>query len=302
LQKRLKGRAAVVTGAGRGIGREVAQALAAVGAHVVVNDPGVAVDGAGFDQGPAALVVNEIEGAGGIAVANNDSVATSEGGERIISHCVDAFGSVDILVNCAGILRDRMIFNMSEEEWDAVIQVHLKGHFNTIRPASVLMRRQGHGRIVNFSSGSGLRGVPGQANYGAAKAAIGGLTRVVARDLGRYGVTCNALAPIAATRMIGTAAAALQDRVRDAAAGLEPSPEAVAPLVVFLCTDDAWNVNGKIFGITGGLLSLVHDEVPVRVLEKFGRWTLQELVAAVPTQLMVGVANPAAAASAPAAS
>lgn len=293
MSGRLENRAAVVTGAGRGIGRAVALALAAEGARVVVNDPGVSVDGSGFDQGPAAAVVEEITADGGAAVRNTDSVATTEGGERVIQQCVETYGRLDALINCAGILRDRMVFNMTEEEWDAVIGVHLNGHFNTIRPASAIMREQRYGRIVNFSSGSGLRGVPGQANYGAAKAAIAGMTRVVARDLGRYGVTCNAVAPIAATRMIGVASDALQARVQAAPAGLELSPESVAPIVVYLCTDDAWNVNGKIFGISGGLLSLLHDEVPWREMKKPGRWTLEELAAAVPTQLMVGVANPA---------
>lgn len=293
MSGRLEDRAAVVTGAGRGIGRAVALALAAEGARVVVNDPGVSVDGSGFDQGPAATVVAEIAAAGGTAVANTDSVATTEGGERLIQQCVEAHGRLDALINCAGILRDRMIFNMTEEEWDAVMGVHLNGHFNTIRPAAAVMREQRYGRIVNFSSGSGLRGVPGQANYGAAKAAIAGLTRVVARDLGRYGVTCNAVAPIAATRMIGVASDALQARVQAAPAGLELSAESVAPIVVYLCTDDAWNVNGKIFGISGGLLSLLHEEVPWRKMKKPGRWTVEELVAAVPTQLMVGVVNPA---------
>ena len=204
MTARLEGRNAVVTGAGRGIGRAVALALAAEGASVVVNDPGVNVDGSGHDAGPAEQVAGEICAAGGSAVANYDSVADLAGGEAIVRQCVDAFGPVDILVNVAGILRDRMIFNMSEEEWDAVIAVHLKGHYNTIKPASVLMRQQRYGRIVNFSSISGLRGISGQSNYGAAKAGIAGLTRVVARDLGRYGVTCNAIAPGAQTRMTAT--------------------------------------------------------------------------------------------------
>ena len=204
MTARLKGRNAVVTGAGRGIGRAVALALAEEGASVVVNDPGVNVDGSGHDAGPADQVAGEIRAAGGSAVASYDSVAELAGGESMVRQCVDAFGRIDILVNVAGILRDRMIFNMSEEEWDAVIAVHLKGHFNTIKPASVLMRQQRYGRIVNFSSISGLRGISGQSNYGAAKAGIAGLTRVVARDLGRYGVTCNAIAPGAQTRMTAT--------------------------------------------------------------------------------------------------
>ena len=161
MGSKLERRSGVVTGAGRGIGREVALLLAQEGANVVVNDPGVSVDGTGHDNGPAEQVANEIKAAGGNAVANYDSVATTEGGENMIKQCVDAFGRIDILINVAGILRDRMIFNMAEEEWDDVIDVHLKGHFNTIKPASVIMRQQRYGRIVNFSSISGLRGNSG---------------------------------------------------------------------------------------------------------------------------------------------
>ncbi|HEU4758683.1 MAG TPA: SDR family NAD(P)-dependent oxidoreductase, partial [Dehalococcoidia bacterium] len=161
----LDGRIAAVTGAGRGIGRAVAIALAREGAKVVVNDPGVAVDGSGSDQAPADEVVSTIRAAGGEGIANYGSVATMAGGESVVLSAVDNFGRIDILVNVAGILRDRMIFNMSEEEWDAVIAVHLKGHFSTIRAASALMRQQQYGRIVNFASMAGLRGTSGQANY-----------------------------------------------------------------------------------------------------------------------------------------
>jgi NAD(P)-dependent dehydrogenase (short-subunit alcohol dehydrogenase family) len=197
-----------------------------------------------------------------------------------------------------------MIFNMSEEEWDAVINVHLKGHFNTIKPASVLMRQQRFGRIVNFSSISGLRGNSGQANYGAAKAGIAGLTRVVARDLGRYGVTCNAIAPGAQTRM--TAAVPETARQVRAQRGMTPAgggtaaarlvemtPEHVAPMVVYLCTDAAWDVNGKIFHVAGGTVSLAAEEAPVRVMQKDGKWELSELISLVPSHLMFGVENPA---------
>jgi len=298
---KLEGRNAVVTGAGRGIGRAVALLLAKEGANVVVNDPGVNVDGTGHDAGPAEQVVSEIKAAGGNAVGNYDSVATAEGGENMIRQCVDTFGRIDILINVAGILRDRMIFNMSEEEWDAVIAVHLKGHFNTIKPASVLMRQQRYGRIVNFSSISGLRGISGQANYGAAKAGIAGLTRVVARDMGRYGVTCNAIAPGAATRMTATVPdSARQLRVARGIAQppppaplVEPTPEHVAPMTVWLCTDDAWNVNGKIFHVAGGAVSLAHEEHPIREIRKDGRWEVDELAALVPNQLLAGIPNPA---------
>jgi NAD(P)-dependent dehydrogenase (short-subunit alcohol dehydrogenase family) len=299
---RLEGRNAVVTGAGRGIGRAVALLLAREGARVVVNDPGVNVDGTGHDNGPADQVVAEIKSAGGEAVANYDSVATVEGGENMVRQCVEAFGRIDILINVAGILRDRMIFNMTEEEWDAVLDVHLKGHFNTIKPASQLMRQQRYGRIVNFSSISGLRGMSGQANYGAAKAAIAGLTRVVARDLGRYGVTCNAIAPGAQTRMTQTvpesarlmrARAGMQPMTGAPQPVVEPTPEHVAPMTVWLCTDAAWNVNGKIFYVAGGAISLAHEETAVREMHKDGRWTVEELAALVPNQLMTGIQNPA---------
>src|SRR3990170_625529 len=195
----LEGKVVVVTGSGRGIGRGVALLAGQEGARVVVNDPGVNIDGSGHDDGPAAQVVAEIKEKGGTAVPNFDSVASVEGGESIIKTALDSYGRLDVLINVAGILRDRMIFNLSEEEWDAVIGTHLKGHYCTIKPASILMRQQRWGRIINFSSTSGLVGNAGQANYGAAKAGVAGLTRVVARDLGRYGVTCNGIAPGAAT-------------------------------------------------------------------------------------------------------
>jgi NAD(P)-dependent dehydrogenase (short-subunit alcohol dehydrogenase family) len=302
MPDKLKNRSAVVTGAGRGIGRAVAHLLAQEGANVVVNDPGVNVDGTGHDAGPADIVVGEIKDAGGNAVANYDDVSTAEGGENMVRQCVDAFGRIDILINVAGILRDRMIFNMSEEEWDAVINVHLKGHFNTIKPASQLMRQQRYGRIVNFSSISGLRGNSGQANYGAAKAGIVGLTRVVARDLGRYGVTTNCIAPGAFTRMV----AQVPDTTRQlrAARGMGPqpssanrptemTPEHVAPMTVWLCTDDAWNVNGKIFHVSGGTVSLAHEEQPIRQISKDGKWTVEELQFLAPNSLLAGVQNPA---------
>ena len=302
MMGKLDGRNAVVTGAGRGIGRAVALLLAQEGANVVVNDPGVNVDGSGHDNGPAEQVVAEIKAAGGNAVANVDSVATADGGEAMVRQCVDAFGRIDFLVNVAGILRDRMIFNMAEEEWDDVISVHLKGHFNTIKPASVLMRQQRYGRIVNFSSISGLRGISGQSNYGAAKAGIAGLTRVVARDLGRYGVTCNAIAPGAQTRMIAQipqgsreirARAGIQEPARPPEPVVPMTAEHVAPMTAWLCTDDAWNVNGKIFHVAGGSVSLAHEEHHIQAIEKDGKWTLAELAALVPNQLMAGIPNPA---------
>ena len=197
----LEGRTIVVTGSGRGIGSEVAKLAGKLGANVIVNDPGVNLDGTGSDEGPAAVIAQEINDNGGTAAANFDTVATEEGGENMIRQAVDTFGRIDGVIHVAGILRDRMIFNMTEEEWDEVIAVHLTGYFNVVKPASVLMRQQRFGRIVGFSSGSGLRGQTGQSNYGAAKTGISGMTRVLARDLGRYGITSNVIAPGAATRM-----------------------------------------------------------------------------------------------------
>ncbi|MEX2245892.1 MAG: SDR family NAD(P)-dependent oxidoreductase [Dehalococcoidia bacterium] len=303
---RLEGRVAVVTGAGRGIGRGVSMLLAREGAKVVVNDPGVNVDGTGHDDGPADQVVAEIKGEGGTAVSNHDTVATVAGGENMIKTALDSFGRVDILVNVAGILRDRMIFNMSEQEWDDVIAVHLKGHYCTTKPASIVMRQQRYGRIINFSSISGLGGLPGQANYGAAKAGIAGFTRVVARDLGRYGVTCNAISPGAATRMTATVpqnTAQLRARAGTAAPPMPApaassvpvmsDPEYVAPMTAFLACDEAWNINGKVFYVAGGRISLAHEEVPMRQIIKDGMWTVDELRQLVPSQLMYGMVNPA---------
>ena len=305
MSERLKGRTAIVTGAGRGIGRGVALALAAEGASVVVNDYGVSVDGNQPAEGPAAEVAEEIKTAGGKAVANFDTVATVEGGDGLIKKAMDSFGRLDILVNVAGILRDRMIFNMTIEEWDDVIGVHLKGHYCTTKPASVIFRQQRYGRIINFSSGSGLNGNPGQANYGAAKAGVAGFTRVVARDLGRYGVTCNAISPGAATRMTGTVSAS--SRQMRARAGIQGAgrvsqgsalpvmrePEYIAPMVVYLATDEAWNVNGKIFAVAGGTVSLLQEEIPMRSMAKQGMWTLDELRELVPMRLTMGLRNPA---------
>ncbi len=306
MADRLKDRIAVVTGAGRGIGRGVALALAVEGAKVVVNDLGGGVDGSGGDPAPADTVVAEIKAAGGEAVASYDSVATAEGGNNIIQTAVDSFGRIDILVNNAGILRDRMVFNMTSDEWDDVLKVHLYGVFNTTKPAATLMRQQRSGRIVSMSSTSGLVGNSGQANYGAAKAGIAGFTRVVARDLGRYGVTCNSIAPGAATRMTMSEEVLAARDIRAAkgvtdGSGKAPppadsglrGPDDVAPIVVYLCTDAAVDVNGQTFGASGGTIQLYQNPIPIKSIHKNGRWTLDELLETIPATLTAGLTNPA---------
>ncbi len=309
----LEGKVIAMTGAGRGIGRECALLAASEGARVVVNDPGVNPDGSGHDNGPAAQVVEEIKKAGGEAVANFADVSTMEGGESVIKTALDTWGRLDGLINLAAILRDRMIFNLTEEEWDDVIRVDLKGHFTTIKPASVLMRQQRYGRIVNFSSVSGLQGNSGQANYGAAKAGVAGLTRVAARDLGRYGVTVNCIAPGASTRLTATVPQASRElraaRGIAGAGGAAPAPatnqaaqeaaamrgpDMVAPMTVYLLLDEAWNINGRIFQVAGGHVGLLQDMYPpFKNIYKHGKWTLDELRMLVPQQLMAGVVNPA---------
>jgi NAD(P)-dependent dehydrogenase (short-subunit alcohol dehydrogenase family) len=298
----LDGKVAIITGSGRGIGRGMALLFAKEGAKVVVVDPGVNVDGTGTDAGPADQVVAEIREAGGEAAPCYESVTTVEGGEKIIQSALDAFGRLDIIVNNAGILRDRMIFNMSEEEWDAVIAVHLRGHYCVTKPASIVFRQQRAGRVINFSSVSGLIGLPGQANYGAAKSGIAGFTRVVARDLGRYGVTCNAISPGAATRMTAT----VPDRARtlrprpdgqeDAPPPPPPpirNPEMVAPMAAYLASDDAWNINGYIFAVAGGNVSVLHHPTAYRTIWKPGLWTVDELIDVVPRDLLGDTQNPA---------
>ena len=253
-----EGKIAIVTGAGRGIGREHALSLASQGAKVVVNDLGGNVDGSGGDLSPAEQVVQEIKGMGGEAVANGDSVSDWAGAERLINTAIETFGDLNIVVNNAGILRDRMLFSMSEAEWDAVINVHLKGTFAPTRFACVYWREQSKagkpvsGRIINTTSVSGIYGNPGQTNYGAAKAGIASFTNIAALEMARYGVTVNAVAPVALTRMtegLGPAPESDEDREKR-------SPRWIAPIVTWLASDEAAEVTGRIFEASGDLLAV----------------------------------------------
>ncbi len=298
MEKHLEGKVAVVTGAGRGIGRGVALLLAAEGAAVVVNDLGCEIDGSGGERQAADAVVEEIRASGGRAVASYDSVADFEAAERLVGQAREAFGRLDILVNVAGILRDRMIFNMSEEEWDAVVAVHLKGTWSCTRHAARIMREQKGGRIICFSSTSGLYGNPGQANYGAAKDGIAGLTRVVSRELGKYGITVNAIAPVASTRMTRSVpSAARQKRLERGIAvptrQLFGAPEDVAPMVAYLATDAARDVNGQIFLVNGGMIARLNDPAPVRTIQKRESWTPAEVAMLFPRTLGMDLPNPA---------
>jgi NAD(P)-dependent dehydrogenase (short-subunit alcohol dehydrogenase family) len=254
---KLDGRVAIVTGSGRGIGAGVARLLAREGASVVVNDLGVALDGSNPDSTPAQLVVNEITGAGGRATANVDDIADFQGAERLVRQAIESFRKLDVLVNVAGILRDRMVFNMSEQEWDAVIRVHLKGTFNTTHHASAYWREQrnpaGHYRLINFTSGSGLHGAPGQPNYAAAKMGIVGFTYSCANGLARYGVTSNAIAPGAATRMTESIP---DDRRRSPQEGDERAPENVAPAVAYLASEGSDWCNGQVISARGYTIGL----------------------------------------------
>jgi NAD(P)-dependent dehydrogenase (short-subunit alcohol dehydrogenase family) len=269
------GRVVIVTGAARGLGRAHALAFAAAGAQVVVNDYGVGLDGTGASTGPAADVVAEIQALGGSAVANADDVASWDGAARLVSTALEAFGHLDVLVNNAGFLRDRMLVNLSEDEWDAVIRVHLKGHFAPLRHAAAHWRaetkagRPVDARVINTSSGAGLQGSVGQGNYSAAKAGIAGLTLVAATELARYGITVNAIAPAARTRMTEEtfATMAAPGEGFDAMA-----PENVSPLVVWLGSAESRDVTGRVFEVDGGRICAADGWRQGPTVDKHARW------------------------------
>ncbi len=264
----LDGKTIAVTGAGRGIGRAVALACAAAGANVVVNDFGVSIDGQDPNSDIANEVVAEITAAGGTATAVADSVTTMEGGARIVQTAVDTYGRIDGVVCVAGILRERMLFNMSEDEWDPVIETHLKGTFTVFRAAAPLMRAQKSGTLIGFTSGA-FAGSVAQANYSAAKGGIVSFVRSAAVGMHKYGVTANVIAPVAKSRMSG-----------NVPFGLEMGePEDVAPMVVFLLGDAARNVTGQIYTANGGNIAVWNQPTEVRAMRKDGRWTPEEIAA-----------------------
>lgn len=279
LMKTLDGRVAIVTGAGRGIGREHALLFAAEGAHVVVNDLGGSSTGEGADRTPAHDVVAEIEAAGGVAVANGDDVTSWEGAEKLVNTAVEEFGCLHVLVNNAGILRDRMIPNMSEEEWDSVVAVHLKGHFAPMRAAASYWRDRSkagetvNASVINTSSTSGLFGNVGQANYGAAKMGIASMTIIASKELGRYGVRANAIAPVARTRL-----------TEGLGGATEPDPDEfdmmdpgnVSPWVAYLATESC-EITGRMFMVYGGNVHLFQPFAIIDSIETDHRWTVEEL-------------------------
>ncbi|MCX0269847.1 SDR family oxidoreductase [Nocardia zapadnayensis] len=275
------GRIVIITGAGRGIGQAHALAFAAEGAKVVVNDLGSTLSGESTAETPAEQVVSEIRAAGGEAVANGDDVASWEGAQRLIQQAVDTFGGLDVLVNNAGFVRDRMLVNLAEDEWDSVVRVHLKGHFATMRHAAAYWRAESKAgrtvdaRIINTSSGAGLQGSVGQGNYGAAKAGIAGLTLTAAAEFGRYGVTVNAIAPSARTRMTETVFADMMAAPDDGFDAM--APENISPIVVWLGSAESAGVTGRMFEVEGGRVALAEGwrhGVPV---DRGARWNPAEL-------------------------
>ncbi len=294
----LEGKSAIVTGAGRGIGRGIAIALAAEGASVVVNDFGGSVDGQGSDSSPADDVVATIREAGGEAQSNHADVSDHRQAEELVRQALDGYGKLDILVNVAGILRERMIFNMTEDEWDDVIRVHLKGTYNTTHFASIHWRQtRAGGRLINFSSSAGINGSAGQPNYAAAKAGLIGFSKSCANALARYGVTSNAIAPGASTRMTDRGLRSIEDTREgnapsEGAGGGERDPENVAPVVVYLCSDEAANVSGRVIGASGYQITLYSDITMERQIFSDGPWDIDTLFERAPGTIFAGLEAP----------
>ena len=294
---KLDGKVAAVTGSGRGIGRAVAKELAKHGAAVVVNDLGVTVDGKKEASTPANETVSEIKSAGGRAVADPSDIATVPGGEALVNHAIKEFGQLDILVNVAGILRDRMIFNMAEEDWDAVMNVHLKGSFNMARHACEYWREEHkkgnilNGRIINTASDAGLLGNVGQSNYGSAKAALAAMAIIIDKEMGKYGVTANAIAPIARTRLTVDATPSTAGIMgRQVGEGeFDPfAPQHISPLVAWLASDDAKDVHGEVFRVGAGTVWLMQGWHSVGKASKRAVWDAAELGSALKAELAKG--------------
>jgi len=292
---KLEGKVAIVTGGGRGIGREHAIALARAGAKILVNDLGASLAGEGADEGPAHGVVREIEGLGGEAAANGENVADFAGAKRMVEAALEAFGRLDILVNNAGILRDRMLVNMEEHEWDAVVEVHLKGHFAPTRHAAAHWREQSkageevRARVINTSSPSGVFGNVGQANYGAAKAGIVGFTLIAAQELQRYGVTVNAIAPNARTRMTEAAFG----EIPPPEGGFDPAdPANNSPIVVALCAEEAQHITGQVFFVYGGVVNMLRGWAAGELFASRERWDPDEMLHELQDRLPEGAAPP----------
>ncbi|MFO8057693.1 MAG: SDR family oxidoreductase [bacterium] len=273
----LEGKAAIVTGSGRGIGKEIALLMAKEGASVVVNDPGVSESGEGSDAKVADEVVAEIKELGGEAVANYDPVGTWETGRNLAQAALDSFGRIDVLINNAGILRDRILFKMSDEEWDSVVKTHLYGSFYCTRAVAPHFREQKAGRLIHFTSTAGLIGNIGQANYAAAKLGIVGLSRSAALDLARYNVTSNCIAPFAWTRLIATIPTDDPEQAAKVEKIKKMTPADVAPLAVFLASDQAQNITSQVFGVRGKEIYLFSQPRIVRSIHDSEGWTTDKL-------------------------
>jgi NAD(P)-dependent dehydrogenase (short-subunit alcohol dehydrogenase family) len=282
----LDGRVAIITGGGRGIGAAISRLFAAEGASLVINDLGGHTDGTGSDAGPARAIADELTAGGAHAVSDGGDVADTDTGERLVQTAIDQFGKLDIVVNVAGILRDRMIFNLPPEDWDAVIRVHLRGHYSTVRPAAAYWRSQrnpaGNYRVINFSSGSGLHGSPGQPNYAAAKLGIVGFTYSLAQGLGRYGVTANAIAPGASTRLTDT----IPDDKRvgadigdSAAPDPRMSPDNIAPICAYLASEQSSWLTGRTLSASGFKVGLYNNPEVIAEVDSDGPWSLKDLSA-----------------------